>query len=136
MDFKKIEQIISTFKKAKVSMLSLEEGAFKISLKKSAVFAEKEPQKPNLPPKNIKNEDKINLTEIKSLSVGYFSSKIAASDIKNKKLIKKGAVLYTIEAMNLETKRTLDRDVIVHKTLVGDGSPVEYGQPLFLVEEK
>ncbi len=48
--------------------------------------------------------------------------------------VKKGQVLCIIEAMKLMNEIECDSDGIVVKALVENGQPVEYGEPLFLIE--
>ncbi|MBM4128786.1 MAG: acetyl-CoA carboxylase biotin carboxyl carrier protein, partial [Nitrospira sp.] len=48
--------------------------------------------------------------------------------------VKKGQVLCIIEAMKLMNEIESEVDGIVIKVLVENGQPVEYGEPLFLIE--
>ena len=48
--------------------------------------------------------------------------------------VKKGQVLCIIEAMKLMNEIESDVDGIVRRALVENGQPVEYGEPLYLVE--
>ncbi len=48
--------------------------------------------------------------------------------------VKIGEVLCVIEAMKLMNEIEADRSGIIRKVLVEDSQPVEFGQPLFLVE--
>ncbi len=48
--------------------------------------------------------------------------------------VEKGQVVCIIEAMKLFNEIESEVSGIVRKVLVEDGEPVEYGQPLFLVE--
>ncbi|MDH5202110.1 MAG: acetyl-CoA carboxylase biotin carboxyl carrier protein [Nitrospirota bacterium] len=48
--------------------------------------------------------------------------------------VKKGQVLCIIEAMKLMNEIESDVDGIIVKALVENGQPVEYGEPLFLIE--
>jgi len=48
--------------------------------------------------------------------------------------VKKGQVLCIVEAMKLMNEIESDVDGIVAKALVENGQPVEYGEPLFLIE--
>ena len=48
--------------------------------------------------------------------------------------VKKGQVLFIVEAMKLMNEIESDTDGIVSKILVENGQPVEYGEPLFLIE--
>jgi len=48
--------------------------------------------------------------------------------------VNKGQVLCIVEAMKLMNEIESDADGIVVKVLVENGQPVEYGEPLFLIE--
>jgi len=48
--------------------------------------------------------------------------------------VKKGQVLCIIEAMKLMNEIESDTDGIIAKILIENGQPVEYGEPLFLIE--
>jgi len=48
--------------------------------------------------------------------------------------VKKGQVLCIIEAMKLMNEIESDVDGTVAKILIEEGQPVEYGEPLFLIE--
>lgn len=48
--------------------------------------------------------------------------------------VKKGQVLCIVEAMKLMNEIESDTDGIISKILVENGQPVEYGEPLFLIE--
>lgn len=50
------------------------------------------------------------------------------------KSVREGEILCIIEAMKLMNEVESDKDGIIRKILVKDAQPVEYGQPLFLVE--
>jgi biotin carboxyl carrier protein len=48
--------------------------------------------------------------------------------------VKKGQVLCIVEAMKLMNEIESDVDGVISKILVENGHPVEYGEPLFLIE--
>jgi acetyl-CoA carboxylase biotin carboxyl carrier protein len=48
--------------------------------------------------------------------------------------VKKGQVLCIVEAMKLMNEIESEVDGVVIKILVDNGQPVEYGEPLFLIE--
>ena len=48
--------------------------------------------------------------------------------------VKKGQALCIVEAMKLMNEIESDTDGIISKILVDNGQPVEYGEPLFLIE--
>jgi biotin carboxyl carrier protein len=50
--------------------------------------------------------------------------------------VTRGQVVGTIDAVKLIHEITADADGVILDVLVEDGMPVEYGQPLFLVQEE
>jgi acetyl-CoA carboxylase biotin carboxyl carrier protein len=50
------------------------------------------------------------------------------------KKIKKGEILCVIEAMKLMNEIEAEYDGVIKEILVEDSQPVEYGQPLFLIQ--
>jgi acetyl-CoA carboxylase biotin carboxyl carrier protein len=48
--------------------------------------------------------------------------------------VKKGDTLCIIEAMKLLNEIEADRDGIVKKIMVENAQPVEFGEPLFIIE--
>lgn len=78
-----------------------------------------------------------NLTTIVSPMVGTFyraSSPQSDPFVREGKHVEIGEVLCIIEAMKLMNEIEAETGGIIRKILVDDSQPVEYGQPLFLVE--
>lgn len=98
----------------------------------------------NMPPQQQeqKKEEKpgaspANATEIKSPMVGTFYRAPAPDAdpyIEVNNVVKKGQVLCIIEAMKLMNEIESEVDGRLIDILVEDGQPVEYNQPLFLIE--
>lgn len=82
-------------------------------------------------------EVKNNLHEIKSPIVGTFyrsPSPDSPSFVEVGKIVEKGEVLCIVEAMKLMNEIQSDISGKIVKILVENGKPVEYNQPLFVVE--
>ena len=84
-------------------------------------------------------EKEVNLTEnaIKSPMVGtaYLSPEPSAKQfIEEGQNVKIGQVLLIIEAMKTMNEITADKNGIVKKIFVKNESPVEFGEPLVLIE--
>ena len=74
---------------------------------------------------------------IKSPMVGTFyraSAPGAKSFADVGQTVKKGETVCIIEAMKLLNEIEADRDGVIKAILVENGQPVEYGQPLFVIE--
>ncbi|CAN5301813.1 acetyl-CoA carboxylase biotin carboxyl carrier protein [soil metagenome] len=75
--------------------------------------------------------------QVKSPMVGTVylqASPEAAAFIKAGDTVKKGQTLLIVEAMKTMNPIQAPRDGVVADILVGDGQPVEYGEPLVLLE--
>lgn len=90
---------------------------------------EKKDEKPTASPANV--------IEIKSPMVGtFYRSPAPDADayVEVNHVVKKGQVLCIIEAMKLMNEIESENDGRIVEILVENGQPVEYNQPLFLIE--
>ncbi len=74
---------------------------------------------------------------LKSPMVGTFyrsASPTSAAFVEEGQIVKVGDTLCIIEAMKLMNEIEADRAGVVKKILISDGQPVEYGEPLFIIE--
>ena len=74
---------------------------------------------------------------LKSPMVGTFyrsASPTSAAFVEEGQSVKVGDTLCIIEAMKLMNEIEADRTGVVKKILISDGQPVEYGEPLFIIE--
>ena len=74
---------------------------------------------------------------LKSPMVGTFyrsASPTSAAFVEEGQTVKVGDTLCIIEAMQLMNEIEADRAGVVKKILISDGQPVEYGEPLFIIE--
>ena len=74
---------------------------------------------------------------LKSPMVGTFyrsASPTSAVFVEEGQTVKVGDTLCIIEAMKLMNEIEADRAGVVKKILISDGQPVEYGEPLFIIE--
>ena len=74
---------------------------------------------------------------LKSPMVGTFyrsASPTSADFVEEGQTVKVGDTLCIIEAMKLMNEIEADRTGVVKKILISDGQPVEYGEPLFIIE--
>ena len=158
MEYKQIQELIKTINKSSISELSIEDGDFKITIKQEfasgqvlyspmalqqAIPAQ---QAPSAQHATGANEDKpapktdaasVTAITVKSPMIGTFYR----SPSPDKPLfinvgdeIKAGQIVCIIEAMKLFNEIESEVSGRVVKVLADDCSPVEYDQPLFLVE--
>lgn len=158
MDFKQIQELIKIVNKSNISELSVEQDNFKITIKQkdhqSTVMAM--PVMTTVPAQTISGpagtpasstgadkekpaaESKTDkLITIKSPMIGTFyrsSSPDKPSFVNVGDEITAGKVVCIIEAMKLFNEIESEVNGKIVKVLVEDASPVEYDQPLFLVE--
>jgi acetyl-CoA carboxylase biotin carboxyl carrier protein len=164
MDLKQIQELIKFVAKAGVSEVQLEQDDFKIVIKTplggyaapaqqampqqvynipampqataASAQAEAAPAKPAEPAKEG-GAAASNYETIKSPMIGTFYRKPSPDKevfVKVGDKVSKGQVVCVIEAMKLFNEIESDISGTIVKILVDDSSPVEYDQPLFLVE--
>lgn len=150
MELKEIKELIKLVSETGVSEVEIERGDFKIAIKKieEKVFVQStapvmQPQMIMAAPASTSApvtpaaEHVSNLITIKSPMIGTFyksstPDKPAFVGIGDE--IKPGKVLCIIEAMKLFNEIESEITGRIVKVLVENASPVEYDQPLFLVE--
>jgi acetyl-CoA carboxylase biotin carboxyl carrier protein len=158
MNLKEIESLIQFVQKSGVSEVSLEQKDFRIVIKTShgtaaaPVVMQAAPQiihaaapvtaaAPAAAPQKlaepVKSSDDSKYVTIKSPMIGTFyrsASPEKPSFVNVGDEIKAGKVLCIIEAMKLFNEIESEVSGRVVKVLVDNASPVEYDQPLFLVD--
>jgi acetyl-CoA carboxylase biotin carboxyl carrier protein len=88
-------------------------------------------------PSALDARDTTNLITVESPMVGTFyraPAPGADSYVREGEKVEKGTVLCIIEAMKLMNEIEAEVSGKVHSILVENAQPVEYGQPLFLLE--
>jgi len=143
MDLEEIRHILELLKETDITEFQIEREGIKLKIKRERAFAPLEVPRPAPPPPvPEKNEaggpqEEPNLVTITSPIVGVFyrsPSPDAPHFVEEGSTVKKGQVLCIVEAMKLMNEIESDVDGIVRKILVENGQPVEYGEPLFLIE--
>jgi acetyl-CoA carboxylase biotin carboxyl carrier protein len=151
MDLKQIQDLVKMVNKSNISELTIEEKDIKITIKqKEDKYVTAAPQMQAMPvaaapvasapaaaapaaaPKAADN-----LITIKSPMIGTFYRKPAPDKpnfIEEGDEVRNGKVVCVIEAMKLFNEIESEVSGKIVKILVDDSSPVEYDQPLFLVE--
>ena len=157
MDLNFYKKLIRLVESSNISEFSVEEGDTKIKIIKQSQYAAQVVHQPVMQRQDVistgsvqhseqttgqtkadKPAEKSNLYEIKSPIVGTFyraPSPDADPFIKVGDSISQGSVLCIVEAMKLMNEIEADVSGKVVKILVENGTPVEYNQPLFLVEK-
>lgn len=154
MDLNLLKKLIKMVEQSDIAEFSVQEGELKVKISKNShqvtqasfqQIPEYRPSsanttvqisdsKPDAPAENI---TKSNLHEIKSPIVGtFYRSPAPDADpyIQVGDTVSAGSVLCIVEAMKLMNEIESDVSGKVVKILVDNASPVEYNQPLFLIE--
>ena len=146
MEYEQIKKIMDDMGESKLSSLEIAfPDGTKISLKKEEkVIVKKDNvdvetlKKVEIKEENIsKNEDKKSGNIVKSPMVGTFYIKPSPTSVpyvEVGKNVKKGDVLCIVEAMKLMNEIESDFDGKIVEILVKDGTPVEYGTELFIIQ--
>lgn len=163
MEIKEIQNLIKFVAKSGAQEVKLETDDFKITIKISAetpivephttvqtvptVLVQSQQQQTPLavaetetPAKSITEpakDEADNLLTIKSPMIGTFYRKPSPDKdifVEVGEIIKEGDVLCVVEAMKLFNEIESEVSGKIVKILVDDSSPVEFDQPLFLVE--
>ncbi|MEN9951120.1 MAG: acetyl-CoA carboxylase biotin carboxyl carrier protein [Bacteroidota bacterium] len=154
MDLKQIQDLVKMVNKSTISELTIEEKEFKITIKQKedkyvtaapmqqvqampavAAPVQAAPASAAAPAAAPKLAD--NLLTIKSPMIGTFYRKPGPGKpnfVEEGDEVRDGKVVCIIEAMKLFNEIESEVSGKIVKILVEDSTPVEYDQPLFLVE--
>ena len=154
MNIKEIQQLIKFVAKSGVSEVKIESKDLKLSVKtgKTPTIVQSDPQvvysapvhnEPVVELQNVENNEAISSKEdeglitIKSPIIGTFYRKPSPDKpnfVEVGDSISEGSVLCVVEAMKLFNEIESACSGKIVKILVEDASPVEFDQPLFLVD--
>ncbi|MBV7533581.1 acetyl-CoA carboxylase biotin carboxyl carrier protein [Chitinophaga sp. sic0106] len=158
MDFKQIQELVKMINKSNISELSIEQDKFKITIKQkdnevqqviavpapvaqvqavAPVAPAAAPAAPAAAPAATAPAAATNLITIKSPMIGTFYRSAGPDKppfVNIGDEVAPGKVVCIIEAMKLFNEIESEISGKIVKVLVEDASPVEYDQPLFLVE--
>jgi len=156
MDFNEIYSYVKKLVKSGAAEVSFETKDLKLTVKNHPIYPETVKVQPqavvnqqvkNNPvseikiPKSSKTDENIpeGMVTINSPMVGIFYRKPDPEKppyVNVGDEVKKGSVICLIEAMKLFNEIESEVSGKIIKTLVDDSTPVEYDQPLFLIEPK
>ena len=159
MNFKQIQQLIKFVARTGVSEVNIENSNIKINIKGNNKDSDQpqviqqpiiaQPQIPVQQPveqakpaqteasDKVTDSENINLITVKSPIIGTFYRKPAPDKdpfVEIGKVVKEGDVLCVIEAMKLFNEIESEVSGKIVKVLAEDQSPIEFDQPLFLVD--
>jgi len=141
MEIEELRELMSLLKDTDITELQIEKEGIKIKIRREKFFGHLEVQQPVLigkrETKDVAIETDSGLFTVTSPIIGTFyrsPSPEAEPFVEAGAIIKKGQVLCIIEAMKLMNEIESEVDGVVKRLLVENGHPVEYGEPLFLIE--
>ncbi len=141
MEFDEIKQLMELLKNTDITELQIERNGAKLKIKRERFTSSFEITPPikQAAPAEVKEEmeETQRLATITSPIVGIFHRSPAPEAppfVEVGNIVKKGQVMCIVEAMKLMNEIESDVDGVVSKILVDNGQPVEYGEPLFLIE--
>ena len=152
MDLRKLKKLIDLVEESGISELELTEGEEKVRISRQGQPFFQQPHQFHIPQQvsPVMSENKIATNEssaalpqideghvLSSPMVGTFyrsSSPESAPYVEIGSTVKKGDTLCIIEAMKLLNEIEADRDGVIKKIMVENAQPVEFGEPLFIIE--
>jgi acetyl-CoA carboxylase biotin carboxyl carrier protein len=142
MELEELKELIELLKDTDITELQVEKEGTKVKIKREKVFTPYDMPAHKPAPVHEKitvepEEESQRLITITSPIVGTFyrsPTPEAPPFVEMGAKVTKGQVLCIIEAMKLMNEIESDTDGIVMKILVENGQPVEYGEPLFLID--
>ena len=146
MELEDLKEIIELLKETDITELQVEKDGTKVKIKREKYLQPLEipAHKPSVVPMQesivkeiVTEESEQRLITVTSPIVGTFyrsPSPDAPVFIEIGQKVKKGQVLCIVEAMKLMNEIESEADGVLVKALVDNGQPVEYGEPLFLID--
>ena len=143
MDCDEIRNLIELLQDTDITELQVEREGAKLKIKREKFFSSFEAVPPVAQaPAEIKEAKKEIVDDQKHITitspiVGIFHrspSPESSPFVEVGSDVRKGQVLCIVEAMKLMNEIESDTNGTVSKILIENGQPVEYGEPLFLIE--
>ena len=145
MELDDLKELIKFLKNTDITEVSIESEGTKVRLKREHLLGQAEfkpvaqPEQETAKPlaSQAEEDESHRLMTITAPLVGTFyrsSTPEAAPFVEVGDRVKKGQVICIIEAMKLMNEIESEADGIVARVLVDSSHPVEYGEPLFLLE--
>ena len=146
MDIRKVKKLIELIEESDIAEIEIHEGEESVRISRASTLAPTvvaaapvaaAPVAAPAPTEETKADEAISGHAITSPMVGTFyrsPSPNSKSFVEEGQKISKGDTLCIIEAMKILNQIEADRGGIVKRILVENGQPVEYNQPLFIID--
>lgn len=141
MELEDLKELIEYLKETDITEISIEKDGIKVKIKREKMLSPMEISVQKLGSLQEKvtreTEEETRVITVTSPIVGTFfraPSPEADPFVETGSKVKKGQVLCIVEAMKLMNEIESEIDGVLIKILVDNGQPVEYGEPLFLIE--
>jgi len=143
MELEDLKELIEYLKETDITEISIEKDGIKVKIKREKMLSPMDISVQKLGSLHEKvtgeTEEETRVITVTSPIVGTFfraPSPEADPFVETGSKVKKGQVLCIVEAMKLMNEIESEVDGVVIKILVDNGQPVEYGEPLFLIEPR
>lgn len=143
MDSEKINQLIKLLNEHGLTEIEFSEGDQSIRIKRQpssparTTFLQPSPSSGVMPPESVSAEAEVSGHRVRSQMVGtvYLApSPDAPPYVSLGQKVKKGEILCIIEAMKMMNHIEADRSGVIKARLVDNGTPVQFNDPLFIIE--
>lgn len=142
MELEDLKELIDLLKDTDITELQVEKEGTKVKIRREKILSSLDIPVQKLSSKHDKiiaetEEEAQRLVTITSPIVGTFyrsPTPDANPFVEISSKVKKNQVLCIVEAMKLMNEIESEVDGTIVKILVENGQPVEYGEPLFLIE--
>ncbi|WP_446808069.1 acetyl-CoA carboxylase biotin carboxyl carrier protein [Methylomonas sp. 2BW1-5-20] len=144
MDIRKIKKLIDLIEESDIAEIEIREGEESVKISRYSAAAPVQYAAPVAAPVAAAAvvaaapvEEKVSGHVVKSPMVGTFyrsASPGSAAFVEIGQSVSNGQTLCIIEAMKILNQIEADKSGKIKQILVENGHPVEYGQPLFIIE--
>ena len=147
LDLKEIRAVLKLIQETDVEEIEVEQDGRRVRIRRRGHHAAQSAfsQVASMPPAPVTGalpnapdaRDTTNLITVESPMVGtFYRAPAPGADpyVREGEKVEKGTVLCIIEAMKLMNEIEAEVSGVVHSILAENAQPVEYGQPLFLLE--
>ncbi|CAD6874317.1 acetyl-CoA carboxylase biotin carboxyl carrier protein [Methylomonas fluvii] len=145
MDIRKIKKLIDLIEESDIAEIEIREGEESVKISRysaapiqyAAPLASAPVAVAAAPAAVAPAEEKVSGHVVKSPMVGTFyrsASPGSAAFVEIGQSVSNGQTLCIIEAMKILNQIEADKSGKIKQILVENGHPVEYGQPLFIIE--